>query len=265
MRPMRKKLGDAGRGAGAAGTQPTARLVPPLAGDLAPGPHRHVLVVAATGGTATLHDAGGAREVPLRPGAATFLPADSGARLALPAAAEALVVEVAGRAPQVAVADLLDPGLAALGREARRAFMEDPLPRPAYLGALADAMLARLAACHPAGRPGALAPGPLAAVARHVELNLPGEVRVADLAALAGLTRSHFSRAFQAAAGMPPCRFILQRRLWRARGLLAGGGHGVAEAARLSGFSSHAHLTRAFRAAFGVTPNAYRQALRGGV
>jgi AraC family transcriptional regulator len=88
---------------------------------------------------------------------------------------------------------------------------------------------------------------------------------VEDLAGLAGLTRSHFSRAFQRMTGDPPRRFILKRRLCRARDLLSAAETGIAEVAARSGFSSQAHLSTAFRQELGTTPARYRAAFRRGV
>ena len=172
-------------------------------------------------------------------------------------------------APEV-IEDLSDAGFAALHQEVRRSLLGDPLVEPAYLEALADAMLARIG-CHLAGAAlgplpkEAIAPGRLRRIVQHIEANLGRKLAVEDLAEDAGLSRSHFSRAFQAATGEPPQEFIIGRRLCRARDLLTGSAQSVAEVAAATGFSSQAHLSTAFKKRLGVSPARYRDAFRHAV
>ena len=62
-----------------------------------------------------------------------------------------------------------------------------------------------------------------------------------------------------AATGMTPHRYLLSRRIERARRLLAETNMSIAQIAYLCGFSSQAHLTIAFRRLVGHTPGGYRQ------
>ena len=166
------------------------------------------------------------------------------------------------------ITDLADPGIASLAVEIRRSLLSDHFTQAAYLQALADALIVRLL-CHFLGEldeaaPGeALPPGRLARIVSHIDANLDGVLRVSDLAAMAGLTRSHFSRAFQRATGDPPQRYILKRRVCRARDLLSSGGASIAEVAIRAGFSSQAHLSTAFKDEVGTTPGRYRTAFSG--
>lgn len=163
------------------------------------------------------------------------------------------------------IEDFADAGFAALHREIRRALLGDPLIEPAYLETLADAMMARIG-CHYAGAaPGshpkeALPPGLLRRIVQRIEENLGEKLAVEDLARDAGLSRSHFSRAFQAATGEPPQAFIIGRRLSRAREMLADGDHPIAEIAAAAGFSSQAHLSTALKKRLGLSPARYRDA-----
>src|SRR5260221_10068845 len=67
------------------------------------------------------------------------------------------------------------------------------------------------------------------------------------------------SRAFSAAVGMPPHRYVSQRRLEWAKTMIAAGGTSIAEMAFMCGFSSQSSFTRAFRRATGLTPAMYRR------
>ncbi len=88
----------------------------------------------------------------------------------------------------------------------------------------------------------------------YVEENLERPIAVLELSALCDLSASHFTRAFRAATGVTPYRYVLSRRLERARGLLEDGVSSIAETACMTGFSSQSHLTEAFRARYGITP-----------
>lgn len=78
------------------------------------------------------------------------------------------------------------------------------------------------------------------------------------MAGVAGCTEFHLIRLFRAAKGASPHGYLVQLRLEHARRLLAAG-CSIVDAALASGFSDQSHLTRQFRARFGVTPGLYRK------
>jgi AraC family transcriptional regulator len=94
-----------------------------------------------------------------------------------------------------------------------------------------------------------------------MQADLSETVDLATLAAESGYSRAHFLRMFRAATGQSPHRYLLELRLAEAQGLIASQPTPLAEIAAACGFSSHAHLTTAFRARYGVTPSAYRRGL----
>ncbi|TVR17664.1 MAG: AraC family transcriptional regulator [Planctomycetota bacterium] len=77
---------------------------------------------------------------------------------------------------------------------------------------------------------------------------------VATLAALAKLSRAHFSRRFAIAVGYSPGRYLERRRLRHAQHLLA---HGVsvAAAAEACGYRDAFHFSRVFKRCKGVPPS----------
>lgn len=162
-----------------------------------------------------------------------------------------------------------DPALRTLGTEIRRALLSDALPLPPYLQSLADAIALRFL-CHFLGEVKTLDPGEklsaalFARIVRHIDSHLSEHLAVADLAAMVGLTRSHFSRAFQRMTGDPPQRFITKRRISRARDLLSSEKVSLAEIAAQVGFSSQAHFSTVFRKDIGTTPARYRAAFGSG-
>jgi len=90
----------------------------------------------------------------------------------------------------------------------------------------------------------------------------PGALpRLAELAAVAGVHPAHLTREFRRHFGSSIGEYARALRVARAAELVDAGERSLAEIARLCGFADQSHLTRAFRAAYGVTPGARR---RGG-
>jgi AraC family transcriptional regulator len=94
----------------------------------------------------------------------------------------------------------------------------------------------------------------------YAQSHLHEPIQVTDLARAAGLSVSHFSREFQREIGMGPKQYLLSSRLARARRLLLLDEGNVTQVAHATGFSSSAHFSSAFRAAFGTSPKAFRLA-----
>lgn len=97
------------------------------------------------------------------------------------------------------------------------------------------------------------------AVLAHVEEQMGQHpLTLNELATVAGVSPFHFSRAFKAATGCPPHRFVVERRIERAKELIRKGGLGLAEIAQATGFADQAHFSSAFRRATGMTPGRFR-------
>jgi len=99
-------------------------------------------------------------------------------------------------------------------------------------------------------------------VLAYVEEHFAEDITVADLANVACLSIFHFTRAFAAAMGVPPHRYVSRRRLETAKAMIATGRASLSEIAHDCRFSSESSFTRAFRRATGMTPAKYRQTLR---
>ncbi len=82
-------------------------------------------------------------------------------------------------------------------------------------------------------------------------------VRSEELEAVTGLTRYDLSRQFRQMCGTSPYRYLLMRRLDFAREQMAQQ-RSLADVAFDAGFADQAHFTRAFKAAYGLTPSQYR-------
>lgn len=93
----------------------------------------------------------------------------------------------------------------------------------------------------------------------YVEENLASDIGLDELAAIAGLTRFHFSRAFKATFGEPPYQFVIRKRVERAQAMLSQTRLPVADVATACGFGSASQLGRSFRDIVGQTPLAFRR------
>ncbi len=81
-------------------------------------------------------------------------------------------------------------------------------------------------------------------------------VSSADLERVTGLDRYALARAFRAAFGSSPHRYLVGRRVARAQRLLTEGAS-LAQAAAGAGFADQSHFTRHFKAHLGLTPGRY--------
>lgn len=127
------------------------------------------------------------------------------------------------------------------------------------------ALTARLASVHSqagifadAGGAGRLDARRLQRVLDFIEAHIEEPLGVEDLATVACLSPFHFARAFKAATGAPPHRFLAARRLARAKAMLTAHETPIAEIAYRCGFSSASNFGRAFKRATGRSPAAYR-------
>lgn len=96
----------------------------------------------------------------------------------------------------------------------------------------------------------------------YLEARLPARVELAALAQLAGLSQSHYCRAFKASTGMAPYQWQLQARVERAKQLLLNTNACLEDVAVATGFADAVHFGRTFRKMTGATPAAWRLDMR---
>lgn len=121
--------------------------------------------------------------------------------------------------------------------------------------------LARLARAQDAEPPDRiwLAPARLRRILDYIEAHLDQPVTLDELARLVDLSPYHFIRMFRREVGATPYRYVCDRRIARARALLAETELPIAEVARLCGFVRHAQFSAAFARAVGIAPMQYRR------
>ena len=95
----------------------------------------------------------------------------------------------------------------------------------------------------------------------YIEAHLDDRLTLADLAGVACLSPFHFSRSFKQAVGIGPQRYVIERRIERAKTLMRRTRQPLALIALEAGFTDQSHLTQVFCRATGMTPGRFRAAL----
>lgn len=99
-------------------------------------------------------------------------------------------------------------------------------------------------------------------IMRWVDERLADDLSVAAMAKRAGYSDAHFSRLFSAVAGESPASWLTGRRVTRAAERLRSGRAHVLDVALECGFVDATTFARAFRRRTGLSPSAYRRAMR---
>jgi AraC-like DNA-binding protein len=115
-------------------------------------------------------------------------------------------------------------------------------------------------AAMPAVRQSSLAPWQAKRVAEHISAHLERSIGLRELAGVARLSHSHFSRAFKGAFGQTPHTFIMSRRVAVASQKMLNSRESLSQIALSCGFSDQAHLARLFRRETGFAPSQWRRA-----
>ena len=98
----------------------------------------------------------------------------------------------------------------------------------------------------------------LARAIEYAEAHLAERLSVAELAAVATMSASHFARSFRAATGEPVWGYVQRRRAERAHELLTRTRCPLSRVAEACGYADAGHLARAFRTRYGRSPGEVR-------
>lgn len=97
-------------------------------------------------------------------------------------------------------------------------------------------------------------------VAAHINDRLDRVIYNTELAEVANLSVSHFSRAFKQTFGESARAYIMRRRIAMAQALMGQGRQTLADIALACGFADQAHMTRVFGRIVGLSPSRWRRA-----
>ena len=105
---------------------------------------------------------------------------------------------------------------------------------------------------------GGLARWQISRVNEFINEHLDHCIRTTELAALLGLSVSHFSHAFKQTTGMTPLMYVTTRRVEAAERYMLCSAHSLSEIALTLGFCDQSHFCRVFRRETGLSPQAWR-------
>ena len=132
-----------------------------------------------------------------------------------------------------------------------------------YADEMADTLALHLLKMHGNRVPRSVGPGGLSRqvldrCVDRMHASVISGISLQALADQAQLSRTYFADAFRKTTGNAPHQYLTRIRLEYAKGLLGNSTISIADVAFRCGFSSQAHLTTAFRKAFGKPPRRYR-------
>jgi AraC family transcriptional regulator len=103
-----------------------------------------------------------------------------------------------------------------------------------------------------------LSDGRLRQVLSFIEEHLADDLSLERIADVAGISATHLKTVFRSSLGLPVHRYVIHRRVERAKALLMETDSSVAEVALAAGFSHQSHMARHMRRILGVAPRAIR-------
>ncbi|MBL8203048.1 MAG: helix-turn-helix transcriptional regulator [Blastocatellia bacterium] len=91
-----------------------------------------------------------------------------------------------------------------------------------------------------------------------INAHLADDLTLVDIATTVDLSPFHFSRAFKRTTGLTPQQYLVQRRIERAKDLLAKDDLPIVEISAQVGFKNQSHFTTFFRRYTSMTPKVWR-------
>ncbi len=95
-----------------------------------------------------------------------------------------------------------------------------------------------------------------------LDAHINGDIAQAALAHACGMSPSHFARSFRVSMGMAPHRWLLHRRIEKAKSEMRNTQASLAAIALSCGFADQSHFTRVFTRHAGISPGAWRRSTR---
>jgi AraC-like DNA-binding protein len=96
-------------------------------------------------------------------------------------------------------------------------------------------------------------------ITEFVRSRINEDIRLSEMAAVAGLSVSHFSHMFRQSVGESPHQFVLRQRVQYAKEMLLSWDVRMIDVALACGFKTQQHFARIFRKVCGISPTEYRR------
>lgn len=96
-------------------------------------------------------------------------------------------------------------------------------------------------------------------VQEFINAKLEEDLSLAEIAEIAELSQFHFARAFRKSTGKTPQQYLMERRIERAKELLARENLPIVEISLQTGFKNQSHFTTIFRKLTKYTPKTWRE------
>ncbi|MGF6757070.1 helix-turn-helix domain-containing protein [Paraburkholderia sp. GAS42] len=159
---------------------------------------------------------------------------------------------------------LRDPRLQHLSWALRAELEADETSDALYAESLCTALVVRLIDGVPErdDRRRTLAPHMATRVIEYIESNLDQRLTLTELADVTGLSAPHFKALFRETLGMPVHRYVIQRRVERAKALLLEGRLSVTQIALEAGFAHQSHMAHWVNRLLGAPPRELARAGR---
>jgi AraC family transcriptional regulator len=111
---------------------------------------------------------------------------------------------------------------------------------------------------------GGLSPRQMRRATELLAAHLDGNIALQQVAEACELSVSHFARAFKQTFRRPPYKWLIERRVDRARDLMTHSRLSLADIAAQCGFADQSALNRSFKQIHGVTPGTWRRRMTCG-
>ena len=166
---------------------------------------------------------------------------------------------------------VVDRTAARIGALLRNELASASPPSRFYLESLSTALLFHMLRTHASVADatasdavrGGLSPRMWRNVQGHIRESLSADLSLPELASRAGLSYSHFLRAFRQTSGVSPHRYIMLMRANQAREMAASSRIPLKQIAILCGFAGQSHMTTVMKSLLGITPGEVRRQARG--
>jgi AraC family transcriptional regulator len=171
------------------------------------------------------------------------------------------------RSEIVSAACAVDPVFLAIGSVLRREFLSGGIADPLFVEAVGTVIAGHVVRrwstqSGQLSMRGRLSPVQIRKTLDAIEARMPSGIRISALADQLGMGTHQFTRLFRQTMGHSPYRFVMMRRIERARAVLEKTALPLAEIALELGFASQSHFTSAFHREMRTTLATYRSSFQ---